>query len=403
MTSRPFNIVFLAPFGIRPKGTLLARMLPLAANLQTRGCMVTVIAPPYTNTEDSGVTETVSGVRLVNIRLCRVGKTLGAPLLAWRMFSAMRKEQPDLVHLFKPKGYGGLAAMLLCLFTHVGVKMPPLFVDTDDWEGRGGMNDLHNYSFPEKLLYSWQEKWLPRQAVGVTVASRALEERVHKFGVSEEKILYLPNSVEDVPCGDGGKVRMELGISVGTPVVLLYTRFFEFPQEQLYAVFEGVAKSVPEVRFLVVGKGRFGEDEKLQVAGEEREFTENLIQVGWVDPAKIQNYLAAADVAIYPFADTLLNRCKCPAKLTEIVRAGVPVVADAVGQIKEYLRPGEGGHLCTPGDADEMIANVLDLIDSPEKRTHMGVAGRAYLLENFNWDAAAKRLKELYNLSLASN
>lgn len=390
------KLVFFAPFGIRPKGTLLARMLPLAVELRARGHAVTVIAPPYTNPEDSGVTETVEGVRLVNVRLSGLGNVLGAPLLAWRMFRAMRKEKPDLVHLFKPKGYGGLAAMLMFVLARMGMKMPPFFVDTDDWEGAGGMNDLHGYSLPAKWLYAFQEKWLPRQAAGVTVASRALEERITSFGVSENRAFYLPNCIADVPGGSGDKVREELGIAAETPVVLLYTRFFEFPQEQLHAVFEGIARDVPEVRFLVVGKGRFGEDEKLKKAGAERGFAEKLVQVGWVEPENIPGLLTEADVAIYPFSDTLLNRCKCPAKLTEIIRAGVPVVADAVGQIKEYLRPGEGGTLCTSGNVDEMISGVLDLIARPDERARMGAAGREYLVGNFNWQDTASKLDGFY-------
>ncbi len=396
------KIVFLAPFGLRPKGTLLARLLPLAKELQALGDQVVIIAPPYTNPEDSGVTETVEGVRLVNIRLSCLGKSLGAPLLAWRMVRAALAEQPDLVHLFKPKGYGGLAAMWFCLISRLGLKSPPLFVDTDDWEGRDGMNDLHGYSLPERWLYAFQEQWLPRQANGVTVASRALEERVRNFDVSQSRLLYLPNSVSDVPAGCGVRVRGELDIAPETPVVLLYTRFFEFPQEQLHQIFAGISKAVPEVRFLVVGKGRFGEDVQLQSAAKEFGFATNLIQVGWVQPAHLGDYLAAADLAIYPFADTLLNRCKCPAKLTEILRAGVPVVADAVGQIKEYLRPNEGGILCTPGHVDEMVAGVLDLISSPEQRKQLGMAGRAYVLEHFSWREAAQRLHDFYRMGECS-
>ena len=40
------KIVFIAPFGIRPKGTVIARMIPLAAGLQGLGHRVTIVAPP---------------------------------------------------------------------------------------------------------------------------------------------------------------------------------------------------------------------------------------------------------------------------------------------------------------------------------------------------------------------
>lgn len=116
------KIVFLAPFGIRPKGTLIARMLPLAAEVQARGHQVTIIAPPYTNPEDSGLVETVRGVRLVNIHLAPKG-VIGTLQMAWRMLRGAMAEKPDLIHLFKPKGYGGVAAMLLLWLRRCGVQL----------------------------------------------------------------------------------------------------------------------------------------------------------------------------------------------------------------------------------------------------------------------------------------
>ncbi len=97
--------------------------------------MVTIVAPPYTNPEDSGKIELLRGVRLVNVVLPAGGKALGTLPLSWRMFHAAMDEKPDLVHLFKPKGYGGLAAMLILLLGRLRVRMPPLFLDSDDWEG----------------------------------------------------------------------------------------------------------------------------------------------------------------------------------------------------------------------------------------------------------------------------
>ena len=391
------KIVFLAPFGIRPKGTVIARMIPLAAELQKLGHDVTIISPPYTNPEDSGVTEIVRGVRLVNVSLPNVGKALGALPLAWRMFRAALAEKPDLVHLFKPKGYGGLAAMLLIILQRFGFRMPSLFVDTDDWEGKGGMNELHSYSLAEKRLFAFQEQWLSRHAAGMTVASRELERLTTGLGVVSGKILYLPNCVEDVPPGDGVRIRLKLGIGADTPVLLLYTRFFEFSQERLHTVMSGIFKRIPNVRFMVVGKGRHGEEELLLTAARENSFSDALVMAGWVEPQEIPDYLAAADVAIYPLDDTLVNRAKCPAKLTEIIRAGLPVVADRVGQAAEYLRSDALGIINEKNSRiDRFIEQAFDLLQDKSKSVFVGAEGRSYLLIRFNWQSYAEKLSLFY-------
>ncbi|TYO96062.1 glycosyltransferase involved in cell wall biosynthesis [Geothermobacter ehrlichii] len=394
------NIVFLAPFGIRPKGTLIARMLPLAVQLQALGHRVTIVAPPYTNPEDSGRTEVVDGVTIRNISLGGGGK-LAAPLVyGYRMIRLARSERPDLVHLFKPKGYGGMAAFFHLWGGLFRERNVPLFVDTDDWEGRGGMNSLHDYSRPEKAVFAIQERWLPRLARGVTVASRTLQTQVWGMGLPAERVLYLPNGVDDKKGGDGARVRDKHGIPAEGPVVLLYTRFFEFEQERLHRVLTQLAAQRKDISFLVVGKGRNREEDRLQDVAERCGFADRLVMAGWVQPEEIPDYLAAADVALYPLDDTLYNRSKCPAKLTEIIRAGCPVVADRVGQVAEYLPSDRLGITCSPGDVQDMVDGVLDLLAHPAKRRRMGRAARHHLLENFSWRGAAGELDRFYRRCL---
>jgi glycosyltransferase involved in cell wall biosynthesis len=389
------KIVFLAPFGIRPKGTLIARMLPIAAELTRMGHRVTIVAPPYTNPEDSGKVEVIEGVTLRNVVLGPRRKVLAAPVLGWRMFRLLLAERADLVHLFKPKGYAGLAGMLQLCCRACGVRLPPLVLDTDDWEGEGGMNALHGYSSLEKKFYAFQESWITRRASGVTVASRALEGMVRQLGVGAKRILYLPNCVGKARPGAAMALRERLGIVESAPVLLLYTRFFEFSQEKLHRVLAEVYRQVPGVRFLVVGKGRAGEESLLLEAARAGGFVQALVPAGWVEPQELPDYLAAGDLAIYPFADTLLNRCKCPAKLTELLLAGVPVVADRVGQVAEYLDPSLG-LLCDPDDWQDMARRAAELLLDPPRRRELGERGRRYIQEHYQWQQYCAQLNDFY-------
>jgi glycosyltransferase involved in cell wall biosynthesis len=369
------KIVFLAPFGIRPKGTVLARMLPLAEEMQALGNQVVIVAPPYTNPEDSGRIETLRGVTLRNITLVASCKFIASPIITWRMFKATRAERPDLVHLFKPKGYGGLAAMLHMVLQRLGISLPPLFVDTDDWEG-GGMNALHILCCRAPCV-SFPGTVDTPHAVGVTVASRTLQTQAWGMGISPERTLYLPNGVYDLTQGDNKFNRTKIGIPADAPVVLIYTRFFEYDQKFLHLVFAEIYRQVPTVYFLVIGKGRNGEEAQLVDAAKKHGFSSALVMAGWVEPETIPEYLAAGDVSIYPFADTLVNRAKCPAKLTELLRAGIPVVAGRVGQIAEYIKPEVSGILCNPEDWREMAIRTVELLNDHARCITIGESGEA--------------------------
>ncbi|MER3458571.1 MAG: glycosyltransferase family 1 protein, partial [Chloroflexota bacterium] len=52
----PMRIAMIGPFGLRPKGTIAARALPLAQTLAARGHAVTLILPPWSWPEDAGRT-----------------------------------------------------------------------------------------------------------------------------------------------------------------------------------------------------------------------------------------------------------------------------------------------------------------------------------------------------------
>ncbi|MFZ2948883.1 MAG: glycosyltransferase family 4 protein [Desulfuromonadaceae bacterium] len=392
------RIVFLAPFGIRPKGTLIARMLPVAVELQHLGHDVVIVAPPYTNPEDSGREETVNGIRLVNILLAE-GRALGAPLMAWRMYQAAMAETPDIVHLFKPKGYGGLAVMMMHLFSALGARIPPLFVDCDDLEGKGGMNDARPYSHLERALYDFQERYIPRCARGVTVASRLLEAEMGRNGIAPESCRYLPNGIlSDGLSGDGASVRKRLGIAGDTPVLLLYTRFFEFEQERLYRILERLIEKVSTCRILVVGKGASGEADALVRAASERGFAESLVMAGWLEPTEIPDHLAAGDVALYLLDDTLVNRAKCPAKLTELLAAGIPVVGDRIGQAAEYLIDMEATRFDTD---DGLVERLVTLLNDADLRRSVGQSSREYMHRYFEWVTLVRELDGFYRQTIS--
>ncbi len=390
------KIVFLAPFGTRPKGTLQARMLPLAAALQKTGHEVVIIAPPYTNPEDAGLVELVDGVSVRNVALGPTAGVLAAPFVAWRMLRDAMEQHPDLIHLFKPKGYGGLAAMVLAAMPTLGLKAPPLLVDCDDREGTGGMNDLHSYSGPEKWLFAFQEKLLTRYAKGVTVASRALESLAWGMGARPERTLYLPNGPVTRPAGDRNQGRARFGIADDTPVLLLYTRFFEFSQQRLHALLQRVCSSQPRTKLLVVGQGGHGEERELEQAAIRGGFHGNLIMAGWVEPSALPDCLAATDAAIYPFDDTLVNRTKCPAKLAELAAAGIAVAAERVGQINEYLVHNESGLLVEPGDTDGLAGAACLLLGDRDLARRLGQAAAQRATGEFGWHRAAQRLETLY-------
>ena len=243
------RVVMIGPFGLRPKTTMRVRALPLARALVMRGHRVTLLLPPWSWPEHSGQKWAEDGVTIENVALPPGIPLLGHLLLAGRLVRRAVALDPDVVHCFKPKAYAGLAAWSLWWLQRLKLIGARLVVDSDDWEGFGGWNDLEPYSWAQKRFFAWQERWGLRHNDALTVASRTLQSIAWSLGVLPERVWYVPNGVSK------SQIMNRKSGSEQNPdrTVLLYTRFFEFGLERVVELFRRICEERPKVRFLVVG------------------------------------------------------------------------------------------------------------------------------------------------------
>jgi hypothetical protein len=137
------RVVFVVGFAWEPKGTARSRAFPLAAELVKRGHEITIVLVPYDNPTESGRERELHGVRIVNVE---VGKNPGfrnVPFVLRKLRAVIRELSPEIVHVFKPKGYAGA----ICTWLLMG-GFHSLVLDCDDWEGWGGWNDV-------KIIPGW--------------------------------------------------------------------------------------------------------------------------------------------------------------------------------------------------------------------------------------------------------
>jgi glycosyltransferase involved in cell wall biosynthesis len=398
------NIVMIGPFGLRPKGTLSVRALPMAKALVPRGHAVTLLIPPWDNPSDAGREWEENGVRVVNLPLPPRLPLIFHVLLVLRLVRRALVSRPDVVHCFKPKAYAGLAHFAIWWLRRLRLARDiQLVVDEDDWEQ--AWNAVEAYSPAQKRFFAWQERWGLTHADAVVVASRALADLVQELGVPLSRIFYVPNGVrpslaaeadaDQTPADGAGAVRMlwELDNSL---VVLLYTRFFEFGLERVVEVLRQAVAREPRAKLLVVGEGLFGEESELDEMLDTAGLSDYAAFTGWVETERLPDYFRASDLAVFPYDDTLINRTKCSVKLIDLLAAGLPVVADAVGQNTEYVVDAESGLLVSPGDDAALADAILRLLADPELRARLGAAAARRMRDRFTWEKLLREVERAY-------
>ncbi len=393
------KVVMVGPFGLRPHGTMARRALPLAKALASRGHQIEVLLPPWGYPEDSGRKWEEDGVCIHDIFLPPPVPLLRDILITWRLLRHALARRPDIIHCFKPKAYAGLTAAAVWCLDRLRLTKIRLVLDSDDWEGRGGWNEMGRYSSVQKRFFAWQERWGMTHCHALTLASKTLERLAREMGIGEDNLYYLPNGVNAesaMPDTDaGGRVRdkWQLGDEA---VILLYTRFFEFEPGRVTEILSRVWAQVPSARLLVVGRGLFGEEERFLACAQKAGFSSRLTYVGWVQDKELPGYFAASDLAVCPFEDTLLNRARCPAKLVDLMAAGLAVVAEDVGQVGEYIEHLVSGYLVRPGEIEAFATGVVQLLRDEKLRVTLGVRARRRIMDEFSWPKLAEVAESAY-------
>src|SRR5262249_32127905 len=180
----------------------------------------------------------------------------------------------------------------------------------------------------------------------------------------------------------------------------------------------------PAVRLLVVGAGKYGQERRLAQLATARGLAGAVVVAGWQEPDALPGVLAAADVALFPADDNLANRAKCSVKLLQALWLGLPVVADWLGQLADYLsddlargaapdgpsdgagEPGTGGAcglLSDPDDPATMAAQAVRLLRDPTLARRLGEAGRRRVARDFAWPHLAARAEQAYAAALQAH
>lgn len=409
------NIVMIGPFGLQPKGTLSVRALPMAKALVARGHSATLLIPPWDHPADAGREWEEEGVWVVNVPLPPRLPLLFHVLLALRLVRRALALRPDVIHCFKPKAYAGLAHFALWWLRHLRLareQLPHdvrLVVDEDDWEQ--AWNEVEVYSPAQKRVFAWQERWGLAHADSVIVASRELVRLVEGIGVAPGRIIYAPNGVRPLaadavsdqlhPPSSGDLASAAMTVRMlweleDAPVVLLYTRFLEFRLERIVEILRRVVAQEPRTKLLIVGEGFFGEESDLDDLLATGGLSDHAVFTGWVEPDRLPSYFTAADVAIFPYDDTPINRAKCSVKLIDLLAAGLPVVADAVGQNAEYIVDAQSGLLVKPEEDAVFADAVVRLLGDAGLRARMGAAAARRMQERFAWQKLVEEVERAY-------
>jgi glycogen synthase len=258
---------------------------------------------------------------------------------------------------------------------------------------------------------SWIERTAYQNADGVIAVSEAMREDVHHlYGVPLERIRVIHNGIDldqYRPTPDPA-VLTRYGIDPQTPFVLFVGRITR--QKGIIHLVHAIPHIRPGTQVVLCA----GAPDTVEIGREMTEAVEEARQrtanpINWIAqmvpktdiiPLYTKAALFVCPSVYEPFGIINLEAMAC----------GTPVVASAVGGIKEVVVPEETGLLVPfeargatdfeprdpEGFARNLAAAINDLLASPERRQHMGGRARERVERYFGWASIARRTCGFY-------
>lgn len=247
------------------------------------------------------------------------------------------------------------------------------------------------------LFQAWEVKRF-FSADAIVVVSSYLKSYLECKSVPAGKILVNQNGIDaDVVASlPESNVRARYGISENAFVIGYIGGMETF--RRIPEVVRHIASLRKEgdedIVFLVVGDGSDMPAVRAAVAADKDQLEDAVILVGWQEYSDIPGFLAAFNIAIFPFTNDYCS----PLKLFEYLGAGLPTLGPDTSAVREVFE--DKVHLMlVKQDGSNFASAIRELKSDPVLREQLSKNGKRLVLSEYTWIKNAERVvKHIQNM-----
>ncbi|MBK7543352.1 MAG: glycosyltransferase [Candidatus Competibacteraceae bacterium] len=260
----------------------------------------------------------------------------------------------------------------------------------DTWQFQGP--NPFDYLIRNPILLRKLERWIIPKLNGIWVVSEASRRRVE--GITGcRNLMWVVGNTPRIQESQASKPHPFADmLKTKNALRLLYVGGLEKTrglQTVLLSLPIAIKKLGKNIHLLIVGHGQAINDLKNLVSN--LQLDEHVSFAGWVDQQYVPGIISASDICLVPHYVTEHTNTTIPNKIYDYLAQGKPVIvshAQALRDIVEELGCGRFYH-----DHDfEKLADILVELSNENLRKTLGNAGRAMVLEKYNWQADEKIL-----------
>jgi glycosyltransferase involved in cell wall biosynthesis len=236
-----------------------------------------------------------------------------------------------------------------------------------------------------KFLYS-TEMDLFNKSRQITTVSRKLVKEIYDYGFHKNNVSYLGNGVDE------GKYHPNNKDYKNDEMYILFVGRIGYRKGvfDFLKCAESLIEQKKNVRFFMIGTGPLLEKVKKSV--QEKNLMNKIEIPGYISENRLLELYRNAYLILIPsYYEGLPN------VLLESMSSGVPAIATNVGGIPEVINNGKNGIIVKPGQIDEMINSIINLLEDKNTRDLMGVNARNTIEKEYTWSKICSRMENFYH------
>jgi PEP-CTERM/exosortase A-associated glycosyltransferase len=293
-----------------------------------------------------------------------------------------RTYRPAVIHRHSPFTCGHVADM-----AGRWKKVPSIYEMRGIWEDSNPDRYKTTEGSLRYLGVRFLETWALRAADLCFVICEGLRPEITARGISEDKIVVVPNGVNTrrfVPGPIDKDLQRSLGLE-GKVVMGFIGSFLHYEGlNLLLEVMIRIVPELPELQLLMIGDG--DTMPVLKKRASEAGMLDRVVFTGRVPPKEITNYYPLFDFMVLPRLDTRETRLVTPLKPLEIMAMAKPLIASDIGGHREIVEENLNGLLFRSEDVSDLASKCADLARNESLRLDLGHRAREWVVAHRNWN-----------------
>ena len=253
----------------------------------------------------------------------------------------------------------------------------------------GGVNNKLVLNF-----FDWITKLIYRKSEKVLVQSLGFKDYILNQGISEDKIIFCPNSTENIYKPVSVENKFKTLLPEGFKVIFAGNLG---EAQSLFTLIEAakvVAEKGIDVKWIFLGEGRMRESLENEI--KTRNLENHVFLLGAYPSGDMPYFFACADALVVSLKDERIFSLTIPSKVQSYMACERPILASLNGEGARIIEEAECGFVSPADNAIALAENVIKLHSlQDDERNQLGKNAGIYFRKEFERNILLDKLTDI--------